>query len=101
MVIELQRLWVEREVHDAWLAADREVWTAALSGEPGFLGKEVWQGEGDEVVLVIRWRSRAEWEAVPRERLERLEREFRGRMPHGWETVEVRSYHVAGEAVAG
>lgn len=99
MVIELQRLRVERELREPWLAADREVWTAALSGEPGFLGKEVWQGEGDEIVLVIRWRSRAEWEAVPQERLERLEHEFRGRVPRGWETVEVRSYQVVGEAV--
>lgn len=98
MVIELQRLRVRPELRDRWLAADAEVWTAGLSREPGFLGKEIWLGEGDEgdeVVLVIRWRSKDAWEAVPKPRQEALDRVFRERMPEGWEIVEVRSYQVA------
>lgn len=96
MVIEMQRLRVNPELRDRWLAADAEVWTAGLQGEPGFVRKEVWVGEKDEIVLVIRWRSKADWEAVPKPRQESLDRVFRERMPEGWEMVEVRSYQVAG-----
>ena len=97
MVIELQRLRVNSELRDRWLAADAEVWTAGLSGEAGFVGKEVWVGvgdQGDEVLLVIRWRSQADWDGVRKPCLEALDRVFRERMPDGWEIVETRSYQV-------
>jgi uncharacterized protein (TIGR03792 family) len=96
MVIEMQRLRVKPEIRDQWVAADEEIWTTGLYREPGFVGKEVWIGEGDEVLLVIRWRSQADWEEMPKPWQEALDRAFRQRMPEGWEIVEVRSYQVAG-----
>ena len=95
MVIEMQRLRVKTALRERWLTADEEVWTTGLSSEPGFVGKEVWIGEGEEILLVIRWRSQADWDGVPKPRLEALDRAFRERMPDGWEIVETRSYQVA------
>jgi uncharacterized protein (TIGR03792 family) len=85
MVIEMQRIRVKPEVRREWLAADREVWTEGLSGVPGFLGKEIWQGRDGEMVLVVRWRSQEDWDAVPKPLLDRLDRAFRDRLPKGWE----------------
>jgi uncharacterized protein (TIGR03792 family) len=96
MVIEMQRLRVKPELRDRWMAADEEIWTAGLYREPGFIGKEVWIGEGDEVILVIRWRSQADWDGMSKPWQEALDRAFWGRMPEGWEIVETRSYQVAG-----
>lgn len=98
MVIEMQRLRVKPELRDRWLAADEEVWTAGLYAEPGFVGKEVWIGggdQGDEIVLVIRWRSQADWDGMSKARQAALDRAFRERMPDGWGMVEIRSYQVA------
>jgi uncharacterized protein (TIGR03792 family) len=97
MRIEMQRIRVDPERRDEWLAADEEVWTRGLSGAPGFLGKEVWQGEGGEMVLVIRWRSQEDWDAVPKPLLDRLDRAFRGRLPEGWEPVEGSAFDLLRE----
>lgn len=101
MVIEMQRLRVDPEHREAWLEADEEVWTPGLSGVAGFLGKEVWQGEDGEMVLVIRWRSREDWDAVPKPLLDRLDREFRDRLPDGWELVEESAFSQVRETGAG
>ena len=95
MVIEMQKLRVKPELRERWIAADEEIWTTGLYAEPGFMGKEAWIGEGDEVVLVIRWRSQADWDGMPKSRLEALDRAFRERMPDGWAMVEILAYQVA------
>lgn len=92
MIVEWQRVRVRQEVRDLFVEKDAEVWTAALEKEPGFLGKEVWLGEdGSEVVLLIRWRSREDWEGIPAERLRETEERFRREAPD-WEVVECRAY---------
>lgn len=94
MVIEWQRVRVRPEVRDLYVEKDAEVWTPALRQEEGFLGKEVWLGEdGSEVVLLIRWRSREDWEGIPEDRLRHLEERFRREVPEdAWEVVECRAY---------
>lgn len=42
MVIEWQKIRVRPELRDLFLEKDREIWTAGLAHEEGFLGKEVW-----------------------------------------------------------
>ena len=101
MVIEWQKVRVQPEVRDLYLEKDREIWTAGLAREEGFLGKEVWLGETPEtpeiteVVLVIRWESEEDWQGMPKERQDDLDRRFREAVPEGWELVETRSYEVA------
>lgn len=100
MVIEWQRIRVRPGLRDLYLKKDAEVWTAGLSRESGFLGKEVWLGESDEVVLVLRWESEEAWKGMPKERLDELEGRFRTELPDGHEVIETRSFRVAG-SVAG
>ena len=95
MVIEWQKVRVQPRVRDLYLEKDREIWTAGLAREEGFLGKEVWLGEGGEIILVIRWRREEDWKGMPKERQDDLDRQFREAVPEGWELVETRSYEVA------
>ncbi len=95
MVIEWQKVRVQPEVRDLYLEMDREIWTAGLAREKGFLGKEVWLGQDGDVILVIRWQSEDDWKGMPKERQDDLDRQFREAVPEGWELVETRSYEVA------
>jgi uncharacterized protein (TIGR03792 family) len=95
MVIEWQKVRVQPDVRDLYLEKDREIWTAGLAGEQGFLGKEVWLGEHGDIILVIRWQREEDWKGMPKERQDDLDRRFREAVPEGWELVETRSYEVA------
>lgn len=78
MVIECLTVAVQPEHREAYVQADEEIWTAALSQYPGFLGKEVWISPDDlsQVVLIVRWNSFEEWQAVPQDVLETTEAQF-------------------------
>jgi uncharacterized protein (TIGR03792 family) len=67
MVIEHLTLRVPLALRSRFLEADAAIWTAVLSAQPGFLGKETWVDAADPkaVHLVIRWETRAAWKAVP------------------------------------
>jgi uncharacterized protein (TIGR03792 family) len=95
MVIEWQKVRVQPGVRDLYLEKDRAIWTDGLAREEGFLGKEVWLGEGDKVILVIRWEKEEDWKGMPKERMDDLDRRFREAVPEGWELIETRSYEVA------
>ena len=59
MVIEWLKIKVASELREKFIAKDAEIWTARLSGYPGFLSKEVWINPEapTEVVLIIRWET--------------------------------------------
>ena len=78
-VIEHLTVRVPLALQPRYLAADAAVWTAVLSAQPGYLGKEVWADMDDpeRLHLVIRWASRADWDAVPRPLLDATEARFR------------------------
>jgi uncharacterized protein (TIGR03792 family) len=89
VVIEWKRVRVRPDLIERYIEKDGEVWTAGLEREEGFLGKEVWRGEEEgDLMLVIRWRSRGDWEGIPRERLEELERRFRSELPAGHDITD-------------
>jgi len=66
MVVEELVVEVSAADRAAFLARDREVWTAFLVGCPGFVRKEVWlpADRDDGVVIQIWWTSRAAWKAI-------------------------------------
>jgi uncharacterized protein (TIGR03792 family) len=102
MVVEWMRVRVAPGSRDRFVEVDTLVWTPGLSGETGFLGKEVWLGEDEtDLVLVIRWRSAEEWKGIEPARLEELERRFRDRFGEPFQVVEVRSYRPVHEVKAG
>lgn len=92
MVIEWLKFQVPPEKWEAFIQQDEEVWTAGLQECPGFLGKEVWVNpEQQEIVLVIRWESQTQWDAVPESKIQQLD-EAMGelKMP----IVESRAYQM-------
>ncbi|MCU0904607.1 MAG: TIGR03792 family protein [Tabrizicola sp.] len=78
MVIEELRFSVPPDLLEQFVSADDRIWTAALSAQAGFLGKEIWRvaDRPDDLRIVIRWASRADWHAVPRDLLQATERDF-------------------------
>ncbi len=97
MVIEWLRFKVDPALRDRFIQVDDAIWTTALAANPGFLGKEVWLSptQPDAVVLVIRWRSREDWKAVPAKILEKTENAFAQALGKGrYELVETGEYQV-------
>ncbi len=97
MVIEWLRFQVDPDLRDRFIQVDDAIWTSALATNAGFLGKEVWLSptQSDEVVLVIRWRSREDWKAVPAKILEETEKSFAQALGKGsYMLVETKEYQV-------
>ncbi len=87
VVVEHLRVTVPADAVEAWLAAEQGSWEPWLAQQPGFLDRQLlWDPEREEGTLLIHWRSRAQWKAIPdteieqvQERFERLAREATGR----------------------
>lgn len=77
-MIEWLKFTVDPNQRETFVQKDREIWTAALAQYRGFLGKEVWisPDQLDEVVFVIRWFSFEQWDAIPSNELQQVERAF-------------------------
>lgn len=96
MVIEWLKIRVPPEQREEYIRRDDEIWTAALSRYPGFLGKEVWINPVDstEVVLVIHWASKEAWKSITEEELQQIEQQFAQAIGDGCEIVESTEYQV-------
>lgn len=97
MVIELLKVEVAAEDREKYLQLDRKIWTKAIAQFPGFINKEVWLQPHvpNEVVLIIRWRSRQEWKSISLELLEAIERQFALEMDSiSYKIVESVEYQV-------
>jgi uncharacterized protein (TIGR03792 family) len=82
MIIEWLKFQVAAEHRETLIEKDEAVWTPALAGYAGFLGKDIWidPKKPNEVVFVIRWANRQVWKDVPEEALAKTEQEFARRM---------------------
>jgi len=82
LVIEHLSITVQPELRETFVQADEEIWTPILARYPGFLGKEVWISPDDlsKVVLIVRWNSFEEWQAIPQEVLDATEAHFQQAM---------------------
>lgn len=82
MVIEWLNITVQADLREQLVQKDEEIWTPTLARYPGFLGKEVWISPDDlsNVVLVIRWNSFEDWQAVPKDVLDATDAQFREAM---------------------
>lgn len=86
VVVEHLRLRVPANAVEAWLEAEQDSWEPWLAQQPGFLDRQLlWDPQRQEGTLLIHWRSRAQWEAIPQqeiaqvqERFERLARQATG-----------------------
>ncbi|MDM9379180.1 TIGR03792 family protein [Chlorogloeopsis sp. ULAP01] len=94
--IEILKIKVPSAQREEYIQKDAEIWTAALSNYPGFLGKQVWLNPKDstEVILVIHWESREHWKAISLAELEAIEQKFNQELGFNSEILEVCEYHV-------
>lgn len=67
MIIEHLTVGIPAGSYRTFLEHDAAIWTATLSQQPGYVGKETWiEAEDDtRVHLIIRWETREQWKAVP------------------------------------
>jgi len=76
-VVEHLRVKVPAEARGAWLQAEEESWEPWLRRQDGFLGRELlWDAEREEGLLLIRWRGRRQWLAIPASEIEAVQRRF-------------------------
>ncbi|MEB3265625.1 MAG: TIGR03792 family protein [Cyanobacteriota bacterium] len=77
VVVEMLRLQVPRPAQAAWLAAERICWEPWLRRQDGFLGRELlYDPRQEEALVLIRWASRRQWQAIPPAEVARLDRRF-------------------------
>jgi uncharacterized protein (TIGR03792 family) len=96
VVIELLKFKLAPNIREKYIQKDGEIWTTALSKYPGFLGKQVWINPNDatEVIFIIHWETREQWQAIPPQDLEAIEKEFAQAFPDAYKLVESGEYQV-------
>jgi uncharacterized protein (TIGR03792 family) len=96
MVIEWLKFNVLPEQRERFVQKDAEIWTATLAQYPGFLDKELWISPDNlgEIIVVIRWQTLANWQAVPTEVLEQTEAKFAAAMGETYELIDTGKYDV-------
>ena len=76
-VVEHLRVKVPADARGAWLQAEEESWGPWLQRQDGFLGRDLlWDAEREEGLLLIRWRSRRQWLAIPASDVEAVQGRF-------------------------
>jgi uncharacterized protein (TIGR03792 family) len=96
VVIELLKFKISGEKRETFIQQDAEIWTTALAKYPGFLGKEVWINPHDptEIIFVVHWATREQWQAIPQEDLAAVEQNFAAALGNTYELVESKEYQV-------
>ena len=96
MVIELLKFKMNPAVRENFIQKDEEIWTAALTKYPGFLGKEVWINPNDqgEVVIVVQWETREQWKSIPQTDLDAIESKFDASLKFSYKMVESSEYQI-------
>lgn len=76
-VIEHLKVKVPEAARQAWLEAERGSWEPWLARQEGFLGRDLlWNPETEEGTLLIRWRNRETWKAIPEQEVEAVQQRF-------------------------
>jgi uncharacterized protein (TIGR03792 family) len=94
VVIELLKFKIAADIQATFIQKDEEIWTTALANYPGFLAKEVWLNPKDstEIICVIRWATKEQWQAIPLQELEAVEQKFAAAVGDTYELVESSEY---------
>lgn len=102
-VVEELTFRVDPAAREVFRQHDAAIWTAVLEEQPGFLDKEIWLSSeaADEVKLIIRWRGRRDWNAVPKAVLAETDERFRTAMGDAdWAMIRGRAYRAVTPADA-
>ena len=98
MVVQILKFRVPLAQRDWFIYQDEEIWTSALSLYPGFVSKQVWLNptEVTEITILIYWRTREEWKAIPLTDLDAIAQRFDGAFASSYEMIGSSEYKVIG-----
>lgn len=76
--VEWLKFQVPSQQQARFIEQDAAIWTPVLSSYPGFQRKEIWSNPDrpDELVIVIHWASMEQWQAIPKDVLNRTTQQF-------------------------
>jgi uncharacterized protein (TIGR03792 family) len=96
VVVEWLKYQVPREWHEIFLKADADIWTAMLSGQAGFIQKQIWlTPEAPDVLnLLIFWETKAHWKTTPEARLRETQQTFVQKVGRSFTLTEVLEYEI-------
>lgn len=77
VLVEHLRIKVPADAVQDWIQAERGSWEPWLEAQPGFLDRQLlWDPEREEGTLLIHWRSRDDWQAIPDQEIARVQQRF-------------------------
>ena len=77
VTVEVLRLAVPANQRDAWLRAEIQVWQPWLEQQQGYLGRDLyWDPQEEQAHVLIRWRSRQAWKAIPQQEVDAVQARF-------------------------
>ena len=77
ITVEMLRLAVPADLRHAWLSAEAEVWKPWLEQQPAYLGRDLyWDPQEEQAQVLVRWRSRQEWQAITDEEVAAVQARF-------------------------
>lgn len=76
--VEWLKFQVPAQQQARFIEQDASIWTPVLASYPGFQSKEIWidPDSPNELVIVTHWASFDQWQAIPKEVLDRTTQRF-------------------------
>jgi uncharacterized protein (TIGR03792 family) len=77
VLVEHLRIKVPADAVEDWIQAERGSWEPWLERQRGFLDRQLlWDPDREEGTLLIHWRSRADWKAIPDQEIAAVQQRF-------------------------
>lgn len=76
--VEWLKFQVPAQQQARFIQQDAAIWTPVLSSYPGLESKEIWTNPNspNELVIIMHWASFDQWQAIPKEVLDRTTQRF-------------------------
>lgn len=76
--VEWLKFQVPAQQQALFIKQDVAIWTPVLASYPGFQSKEIWTNPNspNELVIITHWASFDQWQAIPKEVLDRTTQSF-------------------------
>lgn len=76
--VEWLKFQVPAQQQARFIEQDAAIWTPVLASQQGFQSKEIWTNPAapNELIIITHWASFDQWQAVPKEVLERTTQRF-------------------------
>ena len=72
-IVEELRLKVPANFKEVWLEAEKNIWDPWLSGQNGFLGRQIfWDKEKEEALILVKWENKKLWKNISMEEVNEI-----------------------------